>query len=134
MKLKLWVATVGALLAMPAYVLAQQSPHPADPADPRAAVPAAGYESVFTSISRPTPEPNAVTPDKVWRAANDTVAGAQGHAGHGAGAATASGHAAHQAGAAAASGNAHAAHAMQAVPAPSAKPVDRPAADHSKHH
>lgn len=123
MKLKLWVATIGALLAVPVIALAQQTPSPADPADPRAAVPPAVYESAMANNSRPEPDNNPVTPDKVWRMANDTVAAAQGHAGHGAAATATSIHA-------------HAGHvpAAQAAPAPAAKPVEQPAADHSKHH
>ncbi|MFC5460540.1 hypothetical protein [Massilia niabensis] len=123
MTFKLWVATIGALLAVPVSALAQQSVGPADPADPRASVPAAVYESVVTKASRAAPDDNQVTPDKIWRAANDAVAAAPGHPGH-------------EAGAGAASGHAHAGHApaAQAAPAPSAKPASEPAADHSKHH
>ena len=118
MKLKLWVATIGALLAVPVSALAQQSPHAPDPADPRVAVPPALYESAFTSASLPRPQESNVTPDKVWRTANDTVAESSGHAGHGAGSAPASSHA----------------HAGNAAPAPAAKPAVQPATDHSKHH
>jgi hypothetical protein len=120
MKLKLWFATIGALLAMPVSALAQQSSRAPDPADPRAAVPPALYESVFARTSQPKPEQGDVAPDKVWRSANDTVAGVPGHAGHGAGPAAASGHA-------------HAWHTAPA-PAPKEKPAVQPAADHSKHH
>ena len=118
MKFKLWVAVIGAVLAAPFSALAQQSTQPADPADPRAAVPPARYESAITSALLPGPKQNDVTPDKVWRAANDSVAGGPGHAGHGADRSPASSHG----------------HAGHAAPAPSAKPADQPAADHSKHH
>ena len=122
MKLKLWVATIGALLAVPVSALAQQSHHAPDPADPRVAVPPALYESAFTSASLPRPQESDVTPDKVWRTANDTVAGGLGHGGHGV---------AHGTNPAPASSHAHAGHA---APAPAAKPAVQPAADHSKHH
>lgn len=122
MKPKLWAATVGALLAVPVFVLAQQAPRAADPADPRAAVPPAVYESAIPAISRPAPEHGDATPDKLWRSANATVAGAPGHAGHGSIAPAASDHA----------------HAAQPTPAPPAKPAVHPAghaaADHGKHH
>ena len=55
MRLKLWVATVGALLAVPVSALAQQSHHAPDPAGPGLAVPYARYESAFTSASLPAP-------------------------------------------------------------------------------
>lgn len=119
MKFNFWVVA-GALLAVPACALAQQA---ADPADPRATVPAAVYVSVFTNVSRSAPDDNELTPDKVWRAANDAVAGATGHAAHGDGGTSAK-------------VDAHAGHvpAAQAAPAPSSGPVDPPAVDHSKHH
>lgn len=82
MKLKLWVATIGALLAVPVSTLAQQSPRAPDPADPRVAVPPARYESAMTRVSPPEPEQGDARPDKAWRTANDTVSGAPGHAGH----------------------------------------------------
>lgn len=118
MKLKLWAAAIGALLAVPVSALAQQSPHVPDPADPRVAVPPALYESAITSASQPRAEESDVTPDKVWRTANDTVAGTPGHSGH-------------DAGPAPASGDAPTGHA---APISAAKPVVQPAADHSKHH
>lgn len=45
-----------------------------------AAVPAVTYRSAFHAY-QPVPEP-AQTPDKVWRAANETVGALKGHAGH----------------------------------------------------
>ena len=117
MKLKPWAAAIGALLAMPASALAQHSHHAPDPADPRVAVPPALFESAFASTTLPRPEGSDATPDKVWRTANDTVAGAPGHAGHGAAPAPASSHA----------------HAGHAAPASAIKSVVQPAVDHSKH-
>jgi hypothetical protein len=116
MKLKLWVATIGALLALPFAALAQQSPRQADPADPHVVVPALVYESIISGVAAPGQA--EVTPDKSWRAANDAVAGTQGHASHGATATAANSHA----------------HDVQAERAPPVKPVAEPAADHSKHH
>lgn len=121
MKLKLWAATVGALLAAPVCALAQQAPRaadPADPADPRAAVTPAVYESAMPGPPHRAPEKGDATPDKRWRSANDTVAGAPAHAGHGNNAAPASGHA----------------HEAQALPAAAAKPAGQAATDHGKHH
>ena len=116
MKLTLSVATIGALLALPFAALAQASTRQADPADPHVAVPPVVYESI---IGGPPASGQAeVTPDKSWRAANDAVAGTQDHAGHGASGPAANDHI----------------HDVPAKPAPPAKPVDRPAADHSKHH
>lgn len=122
MKLTLWAAAIGALLAMPASALAQQPRLTPDPADARVAVPPALYESVFTGASLPGPEGSHVTPDTIWRAANDTVAAAPGHGGHGAEPAPASsdGHAGHTAPISAAK--------------PAAKPVAQPAAGHGNHH
>jgi hypothetical protein len=81
MKFTYWAAISGALLAMPLSALAQPTTPVADPADPRAAVPPVVYESAIAApLAR---QADAPTPDKLWRAANDTVAGAQGHAGHG---------------------------------------------------
>jgi hypothetical protein len=118
MKLELWVATFGALLAVPVFALAQQAARAADPADPRVAVPPAAYESAITSTSRTEPGHSEVTPDKLWRTANDAVAAAPGHAGHGADTAAANSHAP----------------VGQAVPAAASKPVDQPTADHGRHH
>jgi len=118
MKLKLWAAAIGALLAVPVSALAQQSPHVPDPADPRVAVPPAQYESAITSTAQPRTQQSELTPDKVWRTANDIVGQAPGHAGHGAGPAPAS----------------NQAHTGHEAPVSDAKPVVQPAADHSKHH
>lgn len=107
MKPTLWAA-IGALLAAPLPALAQQSPNPADPANPansRAAVPPPVYESAFARTSQSAPGRDTPTPDKLWRAANDTVAGASVHGGH-------AGHA----------------------PAPAAPAPAAPASDHGTHH
>lgn len=116
MKRKLSAATIGLLLALPFCVHAQQSQRQADPADPGAAVPPTVYESAFTAS--PKQQHEHPTPDKAWRAANEAVAGAQGHAGHGA-------HAAPE------KTTPHEGHGAPQAPA---KPADPPAADHSKHH
>ncbi|MBQ5939479.1 hypothetical protein [Massilia sp. AB1] len=71
MKHTLWAA-IGALLAAP---LAAQPQRAADPADPGAAVAPLVYESVIAT----PPVQDAATPDKRWRAANDTVGGQPGH-------------------------------------------------------
>lgn len=121
MKLTLWVATMGALLAAPFSALAQQSTRPADPADPHVAVAPLVYESAIPATARSAPDHGDAaagkdaTPDKLWRTANDTVAGAPGHGGHDADALVPKGHA-------------------HAAPPASPKPADRPAADHGKHH
>jgi hypothetical protein len=115
MKPTLWAA-LGALLAVPGCALAQQPRHtaePADPADPRIAVPAVAYASVFALPSQLRPQERAVTPDKAWKEANATVAASPAHAGH-------AGHAGHAAPAAAATA--------------AAEPDTQPAVDHSKHH
>jgi hypothetical protein len=106
MKLTLWVAAIGALLSMPFAALAQQAARAADPADPHAGVPPVVYESAIRAGSAAA-QPDA-TPDQLWRAANEAVAGTQDHAAH--------------------------AHEAQAAPPPPAKPAQRPAADHGKHH
>jgi hypothetical protein len=116
MKLKLWVATTGTLLALPIAALAQQSPRQADPADPHVAVPPVVYQSISSGV--PASDQAEVTPDKFWRAANDTVAGTQEHAAHGATPTPANTHA----------------HDVHAEHAPPPRPVAKPAADHSKHH
>lgn len=118
MKINFLVATFGVLLAVPVLALAQQALHAPDPADPQIAVPPPTYESAFAGTAMPKPEQGDVTPDKVWRSANDTVAGISGHAGHGAASAPAGVQA----------------HAGHAAPAPAAKPAAQPTADHSKHH
>lgn len=69
-------ALLGALLAVPFAALAQQSPRLPDSADPGAAVMPIVYESVVSPVvTRPSPEPQGSppTPDKLWRAANETV-------------------------------------------------------------
>lgn len=71
MKHTLWAA-IGALLAAP---LAAQPQRAADPADPDAPVAPLVYESVIVA----PPAQDSTTPDKRWRAANETVAGAPGH-------------------------------------------------------
>ena len=116
MTIKLWLTTIGALLALPVCALAQGAQDPTGPADPRVAVPPAVYDSIFTRASQPRPQESNVTPDKLWKAANATVVAAPEHGGHGGGAVTAT-------------SDAHAGHA-----APAAQPVAQPAADHSKHH
>lgn len=79
MKLKLWVA-FGTLLAATIGAHAGQPSRAPDPSDPAAPVPATVYESAMRAyVSPPKDEP---TPDKAWRAANTTVAGQPGHAGH----------------------------------------------------
>lgn len=115
---KLLAAAIGALLVLPMYAQAQQSRPLADPADAAAAVPPTVYESV---IARSLPAPQeAQTPDKSWRAANNTVAGAPGHAGH------------------AAHGSepklqGHAPATAPSSPSAASKPAPAPV-DHSKHH
>jgi hypothetical protein len=79
MKLKLWVAS-GTLLAATIGAHASQPSRAPDPSDPAAVVPATVYESALTGYA-PAPK-DAPTPDKAWRAANTTVAGQPGHAGH----------------------------------------------------
>lgn len=116
---KLLAAAIGALLILPLYAQAQQSRPLADPADPAVAVPPTVFESVITRAS-PAPQDGQATPDKAWRAANDTVAGAPGHAGH------------------AVPGSEQKPQAHAAAPAPSSpampvKPAPAPV-DHSKHH
>lgn len=98
-----WAAMFGALLAVPLSALAQPTTPGADPADPRAAVPPVVYTSAIAGAAPRAPD--TATPDKVWRAANDTVAGTQGHAGHDA----------------------------AATPALQASAPAQPPADHSKH-
>lgn len=110
-------AAIGVLLALPLCVHAEQSTRAADPADPGAAVPPALYESAITRARQSAQV--TLTPDKAWRAANETVAGVQAHAGHGAAAAAAPSHV----------------HAGHAAP-PAAKPASPPPAahDHGRHH
>ena len=78
MNTKLWVALGTLLHALGAQ--AQQPSRTPDPTDPSVAVPATVYQSTLTAsapVAQDTP-----SPDKAWRAANDTVAGQPGHAGH----------------------------------------------------
>lgn len=81
MNFPLWVAFGALLAAMPA-AQAQQPVRTPDPADPSAAVPATVYQSALAGYT-PAPK-DAPSPDKAWRAANDTVAGQPGHGAHGA--------------------------------------------------
>lgn len=77
MKLMLWVA-VGALLAALPAVHAQPPSRTPEPADPTAPVPPLAYQSALTGYA-PAPK-DAPSPDKAWRAANETVS----RTGHGA--------------------------------------------------
>lgn len=117
---KLLAAAIGALLALPMYAQAQQSRPSADPADPSVSVPPTVYESVIARSS-PVPQDGQTTPDKSWRAANDTVAGTPGHAGHGA----------------PVSEQNHSGHVPAPAPSTAAapgKPANPVPVDHSKHH
>jgi hypothetical protein len=79
MHLQRWLA-FGTLLAAALHAHAGQPTRAPDPADPAAAVPPTVYQSAMTGY---TPAPKDVpAPDKAWRAANATVAGQPGHAGH----------------------------------------------------
>ena len=70
-----------AVLALLPLAAAAQQAQPANPADANAPVPATGYVSAFKSYLA-TPEEQA-SPDTVWRAANEEVAGTPAvHAGH----------------------------------------------------
>lgn len=117
---KLLAAAIGALLVLPMQAHAQQSRPLPDPADPTVAVPPTVYESVVSSPAPAAPDGQA-TPDKIWRAANDAVAGMPSHAGHGAHGAERQ-HQGHDAAPAA------------STPATPAKPADPAPVDHSKHH
>lgn len=116
---KLLAAVAGALLILPMYAQAQQSRPLADPSDPAVTVPPTVYQSVI-ALSPPAPQDDQATPDKSWRAANDAVAVAPGHAGH-------AGPGSEQKPAAPAAASAPSSPAMPVKPAPA--PVD-----HSKHH
>jgi hypothetical protein len=73
------------LLAALGAPLAAHAQSAAPPIDPAAPVPALVYESALEAAPR-SADP-ALTPDKVWRAANDALwmaPGLAGHAGHGA--------------------------------------------------
>lgn len=110
MHLPRWVA-FGTLLCTALCAHAEQPSRASDPADPAAAVPAITYQSALAGYT-PAPK-DAPAPDKAWRAANATVAGQPGHAGH------------------------HAPAADQAAaPAktPPASPATPPARGHDKHH
>lgn len=85
MNLKHWGAS-GILLAAALGAQAQQHVHTtapaklADPADAGIAVPAAAYVSAMSGYA--SAQKDLPSPDKAWRAANETVAGQSGHAGH----------------------------------------------------
>ena len=78
---KLCAVAIGALLALPLCVQAQPTRAPANPADPAATVAPTVYTPAAAGYSQ-APQDDAMTPDKAWRAANDTVAGVPGHGGH----------------------------------------------------
>jgi hypothetical protein len=115
-------AAFGVLLGAPLVALAQQTLPVPDPADPNAAVRPIVYESAFARPAQPAQDAQP-TPDKVWRAANDSLAAPSGHAGHGMPQADQSGD--KDAAAAAAPVRA----ATSGSPRPQPAPVD-----HSKHH
>lgn len=79
MTYKLSAALIGALLALPAYAQAQQTLPLADPADPGIIVPPIVYTPVAGGPPPASPDAGA-TPDTSWRAANDAVGAAPGHA------------------------------------------------------
>ena len=79
MHLQRWVA-FGTLLAAALHAHAAQPSRASDPADPAALVPAITYQSALAGYTPAAKE--APAPDKAWRAANATVAGQPGHAGH----------------------------------------------------
>jgi len=79
MHLQRWVA-FGTLLAAAFHAHAGQPSRTPDPADPAAAVPAITYQSALAGYTPAAQD--APAPDKAWRAANATVAGQPGHAGH----------------------------------------------------
>lgn len=108
MHLKTWAA-FGILLSAALGAQAQQASRTPDPADPSAAVPATTYVSVLTGVT--SAQSGSPSPDKAWRAANDTVAGQPGHAGH----------------------HSQAPEARQDDAPPKAAPVSPPQ-DHHKHH
>lgn len=76
---------IGLMTALPFAALAQRPAQP-DPADGKAAAPALAYESAFADYVPAAGADDEATPDKGWRAANETVAQSEGHAGHDAGA------------------------------------------------
>lgn len=117
---KLRAVAIGAVLALPLCVQAQQALAPANPADPAVTVPPTVYTPSPAAYSH-TPQDDAITPDKAWRAANDTVAAAPGHGGHDAhrGEPKSPGHEAPRG---------------PAAPTVHPKPAAAPPVDHSKHH
>ena len=71
----IFLATVaGVLLAASLGAQARQPERAPSPLDSNAPVPALAYDSALRSHPRPGADA-AVTPDKNWRRANDTVAG-----------------------------------------------------------
>jgi len=71
---------LGTLLAAMPIAQAQQPSRTPDPADPAAPVPPIVYQSALAGY---TPGPKeAPSPDKLWRSANDIVAGQPGHGAH----------------------------------------------------
>lgn len=78
MSSKQWLA-VAAWVFVPLAASAQQK-QDSNPVDPNAIVPTVRYESAFTSFR--TSQEDSVTPDKVWRAANEEMGRLSGHVGH----------------------------------------------------
>jgi hypothetical protein len=77
-----WI-TVAVVALMPLAATAQQSQpsQQSNPAEADVPVPAAGYVSAFEGYGS-TPE-EQVSPDRIWRAANEAVKSGDAHAGHG---------------------------------------------------
>lgn len=73
-----WI-TVAAAAFLPFAATAQQVQQP-NPADANAAVAETSYVSAFKNYLTTPEEP--VTPDQIWRAANEQVAQGESHAGH----------------------------------------------------
>ncbi|MBZ2207299.1 hypothetical protein [Massilia soli] len=73
---------IGLMAALPFAALAQSAPAKSDPLDAKAAVTATAYQSAFADYVSAASLDNETSPDKVWRAANDKVAQAEGHSGH----------------------------------------------------
>ena len=73
-----WIS-VAVLAFLPLAATAQQSQQPS-PADANVTVPAIGYVSAFENY-RTTPAEKA-TPDQLWRAANEEIAGQDMDGGH----------------------------------------------------
>ncbi|MGZ8287744.1 MAG: hypothetical protein ACXW2U_02305 [Telluria sp.] len=125
-----WIAA-GLMAAFPLAALAQASPQPADPLDPKAQATAPGYVSAFAGYV-PAASGQQATPDKTWRAANDNVAKSGGHEGHAAAAPV--DHSQHAPAPAAVKDSAPADHGKHApAPAPDAPKKAAPV-DHSRHH